>query len=147
MRIKSLAFANSQKIPKKYTCDGAGISPPLSISDVPKDTQSLALVVDDPDSPSGTWVHWTVWNIEPLVTDILEATTPDGVVEGITSFGDQGYGGPCPASGTHRYFFKVYALDTKLNLSEEADKTELFEAMKGRILDEAELIGLYTRDR
>ena len=146
MRIESPVFANNQNIPKKYSCDGGDISPSLRIYDVPKVTRSLALVVDDPDAPGGTWVHWTLWNIEPDTEEILEATVPAGAVEGETSFGTCGYGGPCPPSGTHRYFFKIYALDEMLNISEDADKKQLFQAMKGRILDEAELVGLYSRE-
>lgn len=145
MKIQSLDFEQNQMIPKRYTCDGADISPSLKIFYAPKNAQSFALIVDDPDAPNGTWVHWTLWNIEPDTEEILEGTAPAGAVEGVTSFGTSGYGGPCPPSGTHRYFFKIYALDEMLNLSEEADKKQLFQAMKGLILDEAELIGLYLR--
>ncbi|OGE81666.1 MAG: phosphatidylethanolamine-binding protein [Candidatus Doudnabacteria bacterium RIFCSPHIGHO2_01_FULL_43_23] len=147
MKIQSSVFENNQNIPKKFTCDGADISPPLKIFGVPKNAQSLALIVDDPDAPGGTFVHWTMWNIPVEILEIQEGVTPAESIEGITSFGTTGYGGPCPPSGIHRYFFKIYALEDKLNLSDDADKSQLFEAMKGRILDEAELVGLYKRNK
>lgn len=145
MQISSPAFANSQPIPAKYTCDGKDINPPLQISDVPAGTMSLALVSDDPDAPMGTWVHWLLWNISPAVTAIPENDVPAGVSQGTTSWQKPGYGGPCPPSGTHRYFFKLYALDAILNLSATAGKKDLESAMKGHILAQAELVGLYSR--
>ncbi len=145
MEIKSPAFKNKQSIPAKYTCDGKNISPPLEINDLPENTKSLVLISDDPDAPAGTWIHWTVWNINPRTRKIPEANIPQGAVQGITSFGTSGYGGPCPPSGSHRYFFKVYALDTKLDLDSSAKIEDLESAIKGHVLDKAELIGTYER--
>ena len=143
--LKSSAFEDSSNIPPKYTCDGEDINPPLSISDIPEDAQSLVLIVDDPDAPMGTFCHWTVWNISPQTSEISENSVPESAVEGKTDFGKTGYGGPCPPSGTHRYFFKVFALDAKLNLPAGASKAEIEKAMEGHILGKAELIGLYSR--
>lgn len=145
MTLSSFAFKHNELIPKKYTCDGDDISPPLAISGVPAHAKSLALIVDDPDAPAKTWVHWTVWNITPQTTEISENSAPIGAFEGITDFGKPGYGGPCPPSGTHRYFFKLYALDILLTLPQTARKADLEKAMQGHILDTAELIGLYKR--
>ncbi len=145
MKIKSSAFENNQTISSKYTCDGENTSPPLSIAEVPKNTQSLVLIVDDPDAPAGTWVHWTIWNIDPKTKEIPEGSVPSGGGEGITSFGNTGYGGPCPLSGTHRYFFKIYALDTKLELSPDATSSKIEEEINGHILAKDELIGFYSR--
>ena len=145
MNLTSPIFKNNQSIPPKYTCDGENISPPLEITGVPPKAKSLILISDDPDAPGGSWVHWLIWNIDPAVAEIAENTVPTGAVQGITSFGQTGYGGPCPPSGTHRYFFKLYALDTKLGLAIETDREELEQAMKNHILDQAELVGLYTR--
>ena len=146
MKIESSAFAHEGDIPSKYTCDGENVSPPLSISDVPKEAVSLALISDDPDAPGGNWVHWTVWNIDPAMGEIKEGEAPEGV-EGMTSFGTNGYGGPCPPSGSHRYFFKLYALDTRLDLNSEADVGELENAIEGHVMEQAELLGRYTRQR
>lgn len=142
-------------IPRKYTCDGDDINPPLQISGVPANAKSLVLIVDDPDAPAGTWVHWIVWNIDSKTTAISENGLPKGVnledatlgpQEGTTDFGRPGWGGPCPPSGTHRYFFKIYALDEAIpDLDSKARKADLEAAMQGHILDQAELIGLYKR--
>ena len=105
---------------------------------------SLALIVDDPDAPAGDWVHWTVWNISPETVEITEGSPPSGV-EGTTDFGKTGWGGPCPPSGTHRYFFKLYALDQELDLDSSATKSEIETAITGHVLDKAELVGLYER--
>lgn len=145
MKIESSAFGNNQSIPSKYTCDGENISPPLKISGVPEGTKSLVLISDDPDAPMGTWVHWTVWNIDPQTQEIAENSLPPGAVEGETSFGKPGYGGPCPPSGTHRYFFKLYALDTSLDFDSSAKVKDIEQAMQGHVLDSAELVGLYKR--
>ena len=145
MEIVSPVFANNEEIPAKYTCDGEGINPPLKFEKIPKGTQSLALIVDDPDAPMGTWVHWTVWNISSQIREIGEGNVPEGAIEGVTSFGKPGYGGPCPPSGTHRYFFKLYALDSKLSLDQTANKNDLEKAIDRHILAKAELIGLYSR--
>ncbi len=146
MKITSPAFENNGNVPAKYTCDGENINPPLVFSEIPAAAQSLVLIVDDPDSPSGTWVHWTIWNIDPKVTGIDENSIPTGTTQGTTNFGKEGYGGPCPASGIHHYHFKLYALDIKLYLpGVRADSLE--KAMVGHNLDQAELIGLYTREK
>ena len=115
LTLTSSAFTNNDYIPVKNTCEGAGQSPPLTIENVPAGTKSMVLIVDDPDAPGGTWVHWVVWNIAPRTRDIGEGTIPPEVREGVNSFKRHAYGGPCPPSGTHRYFFKLYALDTTLN--------------------------------
>lgn len=134
-------------IPPHYTCDGDDKHPPLHITDVPPKTESLALIVEDPDAPTGTWIHWTMWNIDPNTSDISEGTTPEHTVEGVTSFGSRGYGGPCPPSGVHRYIFKLYALSTTLDLPETATKRELERAMEPHILETVELLGLYERKK
>ena len=128
-----------------YTCDGQDVNPPLKISGVPGDAKSLVLIVDDPDAPGKTWVHWIVWNIDPEITEIEENDVPQGGVEGITDFGSAGYGGPCPPSGTHRYFFKAYALDTELEIETSATVNDIESAIEGHILDSAELVGLYKK--
>ena len=128
-------------IPRKYTCDGENVNPPLYVREVPKETKSLVLIVDDPDAPSGTWEHWNVWNIPP--TKRIEENSIPGV-EGINDFGKHAYGGPCPPSGTHRYFFKVYALDNMLSLQVHSRKKDIEEAMKDHVLAKGELVGVYT---
>jgi len=145
MNITSSAFDHNKSIPEKYTCDGDNINPALSFSDIPDDTKSLVLIVDDPDAPVGLWVHWIMWNISPDTTDIAENSVTKEAIEGTTSFGRPGYGGPCPPDGEHRYFFKIYALDTDLDLPKDVDKNILEEKMVGHVLDKAELIGLYNR--
>lgn len=144
MQITSTAFEHNKSIPSKYTCDGENISPPISIREIPEGTKSLALIVDDPDAPSKTWVHWLVWNIDPGTSEIEEGSAPAGI-EGTTDFGRTGWGGPCPPSGTHRYFFKLYALDSDLNLDSSATKEELEAAMENHILEQSELVGLYQK--
>ena len=145
MKIESRAFLNNGKIPSKYTCDGENVNPPLAISDVPRTANSLVLIVDDPDAPTGTWVHWTVWNINPQTREIFEKNCPPEAIEGMTDFGRRGYGGPCPPSGEHRYFFKLYALDIILNLTSDATAKDIEKAMENHIIDKAELIGVYSR--
>lgn len=147
MKLTSPVFNQEEQIPEEYTCDGANISPPLTVADVPGKARSLVLTVDDPDAPAGTWTHWLVWNIDPNTQEILEDTTPDEGVVGVNDFKKVEYGGPCPPSGTHRYVFKVYALDVMLDLEEGADRGELEEAMEDHVLDSAELVGLYTSDQ
>jgi len=146
MKIESPSFSNNEMIPPNYTCDGANVNPPLMISGAPEDAKSLVLIVDDPDAPSKTWVHWTIWNIDPDTKEILENGIPQGAVEGMTDFGIPGYGGPCPPSRIHHYFFKLYALDITLDLSSSASAVNIQEAMQGHILDSAELIGIYGRN-
>jgi len=145
MKIESTAFGNDEMIPVNYTCDGEDINPPLTISGVPVDAQSLVLIVDDPDAPAGTWLHWAVWNIDPAAAEIQENSVPARAVEGETDFGAPGYRGPCPPSGIHHYFFKLYALDTDLGLSASATVQDIEEAMDGHMIDSAELVGLYKR--
>lgn len=147
MRIASPAFGHNQNIPAKYTCDGENVNPVLEIAEVPEDAKSLALIMDDPDAPRGTWVHWTLWNIDPSTRQIDENSVPAGAAEGTTSFGKPGYGGPCPPSGTHRYFFKLYALDQMLDLPASTDKSGLENAVQGHVLGQAEFIGLYSREK
>lgn len=143
MQITSPAFTNNQNIPAKYTCDGDDVNPPLVISEVPDKTQSLALVVSDPDAPSGNWIHWLLWNLDPKTTIIAENTPATGAVEGTNSFGKKSFGGPCPPSGVHRYFFKLYALDTKLDLASTSRDKDFETAIVGHVLAKAELLGLY----
>lgn len=145
IKISSKSFKHNGPIPSKYTCDGADVSPPLSIEGVPASAKSLALIVDDPDAPAGTWAHWVVWNISPSVKEISESSLPQGAQEGMTDFRNRGYGGPCPPSGTHRYFFKLYALDTTLSLSPSTTKAALEKAMAGHIAAQGELVGVYKR--
>jgi Raf kinase inhibitor-like YbhB/YbcL family protein len=142
LKIMSSAFKYNERIPAKYTCDGIDVNPPLKFRNIPNGTKSLALIVDDPDAPMGTWIHWIVWNITPA-EEIDEDTVPG--IEGINDFNKNSYGGPCPPSGIHRYFFKIYALNAMLDLNSNARKRDLEEAMKGKIISEGELIGLYGR--
>ena len=155
MKISSPVFGHNEAIPSKYTCDGENVNPSLVISGVPPGAKSLVLIMDDPDVPRGTWVHWILWNIKPDVSEIFEASVPPDAIEGRTSFGRPGWGGPCPpfnpdqsvGAGTHRYFFKLYALNTFLNIPPSADKAALEKAMSGAVMESAELIGLYSRSR
>ncbi len=142
LTVTSPAFENNKLIPSKYTCDGDDVNPTLVIKEIPEETKSLVLIVADPDAPMGTWDHWIVWNIPP--TDKIEEDTVPGT-EGLNDFRKHSYGGPCPPSGTHRYFFKVYALDTKLNLDSNSRKRDVEKAMKDHILAQGELVGLYSR--
>jgi len=143
MKLLCSEFRENEMIPKKYTCDGEDINPPLQISDVPDNARQLALIVDDPDAPSKTWVHWLLYNIP--VTDHIDENSNPGT-EGLNDFGNKGFGGPCPPSGQHRYYFKLYALDTNLNLEEGLKKEELESVIEGHILEEAHLVGKYSRD-
>ncbi len=149
--LKSTAFANGDGISRKYTCDSADISPALSWEGVPAGTHSLALIVDDPDAPVGTWTHWIIWNISARATALPEgvpkvAVLDNGARQGMNDFKRIGYGGPCPPPGKpHRYFFKLYALDAALDLKAGAKRSELELAMKGHVLSKAELMGTYWR--
>ena len=148
--LTSTAFAPGEPIPPKYTCDGQDISPPLQWSDPPQGTQNLALICDDPDAPVGTWVHWVLYNLPAQARSLPEAVPSqaelsDGSRHGKNGWGRLDYGGPCPPSGTHRYFFKLYALDTVLDLEAGADKKQVLQAMEGHILAQAELMGVYSR--
>lgn len=144
MKLTSPAFAHNGQIPSEFTCDGSGVSPPLSISEAPKGAKSLALVMDDPDAPVGTFVHWVVWNIPADTKEIRKNSEPTGM-QGKTDFGRMGYGGPCPPSGAHRYFFKLYALDAELSLPKGSSKKDLEKAMESHVIEKAELIGRYKR--
>ncbi len=152
MELKSSAFQPGGMIPANYTCDGEDISPPLNWSDPAAGTKGFALISDDPDAPVGTWVHWVMWNI-PASARALDENLPktaslaNAAKQGTTDFRRIGYGGPCPPSGTHRYFFKLYALDTTLNLPSSTTKQDLEKAMLGHILGQAELMGKYQRRR
>jgi hypothetical protein len=146
MKITSSALQEGASIPSKFTCDGADTSPPLQIADVPSGAKALALIVDDPDAPSGLFTHWTVWNIPAQTGAIGEGSTPKGV-QGTNDFGKSGYGGPCPPSGTHRYYFKVFALDRELDLRFGAKRGQLDAAMKGHIVAQGELMGRYSRKK
>lgn len=144
MEIRSFAFSEGDDIPADYTCDGKGTSPELSISGVPADAKSLVLIMDDPDAPAGTWVHWTIWNIASSIASIVPDSVPAGAREGMTSFGESGYGGPCPHQGAHRYYFRLFALDRMLDLPAGASIGDLRAAM-GRPIAEAVLVGRYAR--
>ncbi len=148
--IQSSAFNNGSYIPSKYTCDESNISPPLNWTTDVKGIKTFALIVEDPDAPSGTFTHWIVFNIPINVKDLTENTTPtknnpSGALMGTNSAGRIGYMGPCPPSGTHRYFFRIYGLDKVLHLEAGAEKDVLLKAMKGHILAEGELMGKYSR--
>lgn len=142
MELTSPAFENNKFIPKKYSGEGEDVNPPLMIENIPQGAKSLALIVDDPDAPMGTWVHWVVYDI-PITSRIEEDSVPGK--QGMNDSRRDAYHGPYPPSGTHRYFFKIYALDKTLNLKEGMRKTDLEKAMAGHILDKAELVGLYKR--
>jgi len=154
LSIQSKSFRQNEMIPARYTCDGRDISPPLAWSGIPDEAKSLALIVDDPDAPDPaapkmTWVHWVLYNIpvwaQGLEENIAAASLPAGTREGINDWGRKGYGGPCPPIGKHRYFFKLYALDTVLADLQKATKVEVEQAFKGRILAKAQLVGTYER--
>jgi Raf kinase inhibitor-like YbhB/YbcL family protein len=150
MRVESPAFAEGGQIPGRYTCDGKDISPPLSWSGVPEGTKSLALICDDPDAPGKTWVHWVLFNLPPRISELPEGvpaleTISGGGAQGTNDFRKIGYGGPCPPRGTHRYVFKLCALDTEVALASGATRADLDRAMKGRVLAEAALTGKYSR--
>ena len=152
MKITSTAFSESEMIPKEYTCDGQDISPPLAWTGVPAGTKSVALIADDPDAPVGTWVHWVAFDIPPDVTELPEAvptgeTLPTGGTHGNNNWRRLGYGGPCPPGGTHRYFFKLYALDILQEGIGIPDKKYLEAAMKGHILAKTVLVGTYRKSR
>jgi len=150
MEISSVAFKNGASIPKQHTCDGPNISPPLQWSGVPDNSKSLALLVDDPDAPGGTWVHWILFNIPPRATALPEnirktRTIPNGARQGTNDFREIGYGGPCPPGGKHRYFFKLFALDEELQLDPGSTRPDLERSMAGHILADTQLMGTYQR--
>ncbi|QMT60997.1 MULTISPECIES: YbhB/YbcL family Raf kinase inhibitor-like protein [unclassified Legionella] len=146
MILESPAFVHNEFIPREYTCDGTDHSPPLVWSDIPKNTQSFVLIMDDPDAPMGLWVHWILFNVPPDCHELkLETGIPSNAISAQNSWGKTGYGGPCPPKGTHRYSFKLYALDTSLTLGEHATKKEIETAMQNHIIEQTELIGKYSR--
>lgn len=150
MELKSSAFENEEMIPGKFTCDGTDVSPAIEWSSLPEGTKSLALICDDPDAPVGTWIHWVYYDIpaelKGLPEDVGSMENPEcGGTQGRSSFGSIGYGGPCPPGGTHRYFFKLYALGAMLDLAPGTTKSDLLKAMEGHILEQAELMGKYSR--
>lgn len=143
--LKSSVFEENGSIPSKYTCEGENISPPLEWGGAPSGTKSYVLIVDDPDAPSKVWTHWVVYNISRTTVQCKEGCSPENSLQGVNDFGKVEYGGPCPPSGTHRYFFKLYALDAVLSLKEGATKQQVEKEIKSHILDEATLIGTYRR--
>jgi len=150
IKLTSTAFQNGGMIPAKYTCDGTNVSPPLDWSGAPQTTKSLALICDDPAAPGKTWVHWVVFDLPAGRTSLPENVPPQGTIaggwkQGMNDFKKIGYGGPCPPSGTHRYFFKIYVLDAELNLESGTTKDQLLQAMKDHILAQGELMGRYKR--
>lgn len=145
LSLTSPGFGDGGEIPMKHTCDGAGVSPGLRVDGVPENAKTLALIMDDPDAPAGTWVHWVAWNIDPATKTIPEGGKPG--IEGRNSWKRTGYGGPCPPSGTHRYVFKLYALDTDLKLRADSGVPELLAAMEGRIVGRTTLTGRYARKK
>lgn len=145
MKLGSPSFEHNQSIPALFTCEGEDVNPQLDIADIPENTKSLVLIVDDPDAPVGMWDHWVVFNIDPATKEIGENSVPEGAIQGVNSWGRNNWGGPCPPSGEHRYFFKLYSVDIELPLDETADKNDVEQAMNGHILDKTELIGLYKK--
>jgi len=146
MKITSAAFQESGNIPSKFTCDGSDTSPPLQITGVPSEAKSLVLIVDDPDAPGGLFTHWLTWNIPPQTNSISEGNASKGV-HGTNDFGKPGYKGPCPPLGTHRYSFKIYALDREVDLRGGAKRSQLDAAMKGHVVAEGVLVGRYARKK
>ncbi len=148
MNVTGPTFEHAKPIPSKYTCDGDDVSPPLAWTAGPEGTVGYALIMDDPDAPRGTWVHWVAWNIRAI--SLPESVSPlesASLSQGQNSWPKPGYGGPCPPSGTHRYYFKLYALDRDLDLGPETDKDALLSAMEGHVLARGELMGTYARSR
>jgi Raf kinase inhibitor-like YbhB/YbcL family protein len=143
--LRSNVFQNYGQIPVKYTCDGENISPPLQISNVPEKTVSLTLIIDDIDAPTGSFVHWLVWNIDPKTTTIEAGETPPGVGIGVNDFRDIKYGGPCPQTGEHKYLFTLYALDKYLVFTEKTNKNQVIDAMNTHIISKTEMVGTFER--
>ena len=147
MKITSSAFQEGGNIPSKFTCDGADVNPALRFEGAPAEAKSLALIVDDPDAPSGLFTHWLAWNIDPKTTDVAENSAPAKAVQGTNDFPKTGYGGPCPPSGSHRYFFKIFALDQMLDLKAGAKRAEVDAAMRGHVIAQGELMGRYSKQK
>jgi Raf kinase inhibitor-like YbhB/YbcL family protein len=146
IKITSAAFQQGENIPAKFTCDGANANPPLQFQGIPSAAQSLVLIVDDPDAPGGLFTHWLLWNIDPKTNSVGEGSVPKGV-KGTNDFGQTGFGGPCPPSGTHRYFFKIFALDRALDLPAGAKRSQLDAQMHGHIIAQGELMGRFARKK
>lgn len=149
MKLTSSVFGHGERIPSKYTCDGENVNPPLEISEAPGGSRSLALIMEDPDVPrdlreDGMWDHWVVFNLPPDLREIQEASEPPGTA-GVGTNSETGYFGPCPPDREHRYFFKLFALDTKLDLPEKSTKADVEKAMEGHVLEQTELMGKYER--
>src|SRR2546430_162889 len=152
IKLTSSAFSEGQPIPRAYTCDGVNISPPLEWSGVPKTARTIAIVCDDPDAPGGTWVHWVLYNLPAENIGLVEnlpatENVKAGGFQGQNDFGKSGYGGPCPPSGTHRYYFKIFAFDRELDLPSGAKRGQLDAAMKGHVVAQGELMGRYSRKK
>lgn len=150
IKISSPAFQDGEMIPKLYSCEDKNISPPVNWDNVPTGTMSIAIIMDDPDAPVGTWVHWVIYNISPDTLKLEQAVPaekvlPNGAYQGRNDWGRIGYGGPCPPGGTHRYFFKIFALDTEPDLKPGMNKKELLKAIDGHIISEGKIIGKYKR--
>ena len=152
MELMSTAFENGERIPERFTCEGEDVSPPLRWSGVPNDTESMVLICDDPDAPDGTWSHWVVYNLPPTPNELERGATlsdrlSEGLREGRNDFGRQGYGGPCPPRGdeAHRYHFRLYALGEKLSFKGSVTRAQVMDAIEGKTLDEAVLIGTFSR--
>jgi Raf kinase inhibitor-like YbhB/YbcL family protein len=145
LTISSPVFNHGEAIPVRFSCDGTDASPPLVIGKIPPTARSLALIMDDPDAPVGTWVHWVVWNIPVQTREIPENSLPHGAIQGRNDWKRNSYGGPCPPSGTHRYYFRLFALDTSLQLTSSTTKADLERAMQGHVLARGELMGIYRR--
>jgi Raf kinase inhibitor-like YbhB/YbcL family protein len=145
MKIVSPAFTEGGTIPEKFSKNGENVSPHLRITGAPAEAKSLALIVDDPDAPVGLFTHWLVWNIDPKTAEVAEGSAPSGAMEGRNDFGEVGYGGPQPPSGTHRYYFRVYALDRTLDLKPGAKRREVDSAIKGHVIGQGELMGRYSK--
>jgi Raf kinase inhibitor-like YbhB/YbcL family protein len=150
MKLASSAFTEGQAIPRQYTCSGINISPPLEWSGIPKSAKTIAIIADDPDAPAGTWVHWVIYNLPADTMGMIENLPPTeeikgGGLQGKNDFEKIGYGGPCPPSGTHRYFFKIYALDNELPLQAGAMKADVEKAMSGHVLAQAQLMGTFRK--
>lgn len=144
MQLNSSAFRNNQPIPDLYTCLGGNVNPPLQISSVPAKAKSLSLIVHDPDSPSGNFIHWTVWNIDPTTEQIIRGQAPSGAYEGLNDFGERGYGGPCPHKGNHRYIFTLYAYDRLLDIPNQTKPVEIQKILAINTLAETSLTGTFA---
>jgi Raf kinase inhibitor-like YbhB/YbcL family protein len=145
MKISSSAFQEGGTIPEKFSKNGQNVSPELRIEGAPAEAKSLALIVDDPDAPVGLFTHWLVWNIDPKTTEIAENSAPNGAVQGTNDYPNLGYGGPQPPSGTHRYYFKIFALDRMLDLKSGAKRREVDAAIRGHVIGQGELMGRYSK--